>query len=533
MQTDNNHTPIYQAMQRHLAQGWILRRISRHQSGWKIEQWHGANHGSTLHAAVGMRTIINRKVFDDEIFILIAKDKSRTINLTTPIDLSSLTGHLNAYIHTLKYVSRGCFLTARLEEASINVKRENEDEKKWQEILDIMPECTSRIGKSAHLMLVGRNIDEPAIDSHLEVLLSPDCEEGIYTSLYNFKKVDKHPLNSFESKLIKQGFAEDALPTLQTHLQTVSDDDVGKSLKNTLLAMPWNKQAVVNRDLQAIKHELDKRLFGMNDVKQEILASIAGSLLSDSEHIRPPCLLLHGAPGTGKTAMAKAIAHALAIPFESLSMNGISTAISIVGLEPVWRSPQPGKIIQSMLHSKVRNPLILLDEIEKCGASTEHGSPTDALLQALDPTQNRTFKDLYLGIPVDISEIFFIATANDISGISEPLLDRFITIEIPEYNIAEKRSIMPYLRQQIIAEKELSSSFKFTAKALILIEENLLPKLGLRGIKASLWRMLCEAALSHGNVTEFKHHMLIDEMAVQSVLDNHASKKKKKSIGFL
>jgi len=107
---------------------------------------------------------------------------------------------------------------------------------------------------------------------------------------------------------------------------------------------------------------------------------------------------------TGKTAIAKAIASALNMPFRSISMNGISTAVSIVGVEPLFRSPQPGQVIQAILSAGVLNPLLLLDEIEKCGNSSEHGSPLDALLQVLDSGQNRQFKDVYMGVPIDISE---------------------------------------------------------------------------------------------------------------------------------
>jgi len=531
MTKDNNHLPIYQAMQRHLPQGWLLRRISRDKPGWKVEQWCGSGHGSILHATAAMRTIINRKAFDDEIFVLIYQSKKKSVNLGKPIDLYGLTNHVEAYTHSLKHVSRSSFLTSSLKASLGNM--ESEDVKKWQYILEAMPKCADRIRKPAHLMFVGHKIDDPSIEKYLDVLINYDCAEGTYRNLSSFRKGNPQRLSSFETKLTKRGFSEDTLPSLRTHMQSISDDDVETSLKNTLISMPWNNRASVNRDLQAIKKSLDQHLFGMETVKQEILAAIAGSLLSDSEKFSPPAILLHGTPGTGKTAMAKAIATALSIPFESISMNGVSTALSIVGLEPVWKSPQPGKIVQSMISSDARNPLILLDEIEKCGISAEHGSPIDALLQALDPTQNKAFKDLYLGIPVDISEIFFVATANDISNISEPLLDRFITIEIPEYNTHEKRAIMPYLRKQLVKEKSLPSTFKFTANALLMIEEEILPKLGLRGIKASLWRMLCEAALRHGNTTEFKHRMIIDELAVQAVLDSDTSKHKKTSIGFL
>jgi len=260
------------------------------------------------------------------------------------------------------------------------------------------------------------------------------------------------------------------------------------------------------------------------------MAAIAGSMLSSSGSFRPPRILLHGKPGTGKTAMAKAVAEALAIPFQSISMNGVSTAVSIVGLEPLWRSPQPGKIIQSMLNSGVLNPLLLLDEIEKCGKSGEHGSPQDALLQAVDPSQNRAFLDLYIGLPVDISELFFIATANDITALPEPLLDRFIVVEIPEYTVQEKLAIVPFLLDQITKEHELVQVPKLGSAVMCVLERELLPFAGLRQIKNSLWRMVCEEAMHCDDVALFK-----SSPEIRVLRDNSLPVKKaeKAAIGFL
>jgi ATP-dependent Lon protease len=402
-----------------------------------------------------------------------------------------------------------------------------------KDILEAMPTCARLIRGSAHLLFAGSAINEDMVKENLQTLASADCGTGVFPLLSNVANLAKGKAKPFEVKLSAMGMSDSAISRMNMHFEGISDDDVRAALKKTIMAMPWNKRAAVNRDLRSIRKRLDEGLFGLEKAKQEVLAAIAGSLISSSPVFRPPSILLHGAPGTGKTAMAKVIAKALAIPFESVSMNGISTALSIVGLEPVWRSPQPGKIIQSMLDSKVMNPLILLDEIEKCGSNGEHGSPLDALLQALDPIQNREFLDLYMGIPADVSEVFFVATANDITSLPEHLLDRFIVIEIPEYTLKEKQAIMPYLLKQIVEERDLKGAFHFTTGALIRMEKQLLQNASLRNIKACLWRMLCEAALSSGNLKEFSRKLVIDEAAVESVLKSNSSTKKKSGIGFL
>jgi len=533
MKTETSRNDIYKAIANSLGEGWILRRILRRHDLWKVEEWCGSGEENMLSAAAAMLTVLGSQAFQDEILVLIANPNSKGTDTARNIEICKLPDQISKNISGLKYVSGFSFITDVVLPQMCNPSKVGTGARVWKKILGALPVCAKLTRASAHLLFVGSGVDEEVVDRNLQKLTSAECGTGIFPLLSSVKDLAKEKPKPYEVKLSAMGISDQMISTMNTHLDSISDDDVKAALKKTIMAMPWNRRVKVNRDLKSIRQKLDECLFGLEEAKQEVLAAIAGSLISGSSVFRPPNILLHGAPGTGKTAMAKAVAHALSMPFQSISMNGISTALSIVGLEPVWRSPQPGKIIQSMLDSKSMNPLILLDEIEKCGSGGEHGSPLDALLQALDPVQNRSFLDLYMGIPTDISEVFFIATANDISDLPEHLLDRFIVIEIPEYSLEEKQAIMPYLLKQITAERGLKENLHITSRALVRMEKQLLQKASLRTIKASLWRMLCEAALSSGNLTEFSRKLVIDERSVEAVLASNPGLRKKHGIGFL
>jgi len=524
---------LYKAMANNLGEGWILRRIMRQNDSWLIQEWLGSDEGNTLSAAAAMLTVLSSEMFRHEIFVLLANPSAEELNEEREIEIRELVSRISRNAHSMKHVSSASFLVASVGMIPCELAETKAGARELKDILEAMPTCARLIRGTAHLLFTGSAINGEDVEENLQALASADCGTGVFPLLSRVANLAKEKPAPNEVKLSAMGMSDRTISKMNTHLESISDNAVKVALKKTIMAMPWNKRAKVNRDLKSIRKRLDEGLFGLEKAKREVLAAIAGSLISGSPVFRPPSILLHGAPGTGKTAMAKVISKALAIPFQSVSMNGVSTALSIVGLEPVWNSPQPGKIIQNILDSSVMNPLILLDEIEKCGSGGEHGSPLDALLQALDPIQNRGFFDLYMGIPADVSEVFFVATANDITGLPEHLLDRFIVIEIPEYSLEEKQAIMPYLFKQIVAEHGLKESLHFTTGALIHMENQLLQNASLRKIKACLWRMVCEAALSSDNPKEFSRKLIIDEASVESVLTSNFITKKKHGLGFL
>ncbi len=337
--------------------------------------------------------------------------------------------------------------------------------------------------------------------------------------------------DSEQDQFLEMGLSEEQAVRLREHMAGIEDDSIRKTLQNAVASMPWGKRSRLERDPRKIQQRLDERIFGMDEAKKRVCAAIAGAMLSASDAFHPPALLLHGAPGTGKTALAKAIASSLGIEFFSIPMNVVSTAMDLGGLEPYWRGAKQGKICQALMHAGAMNPLVLLDEIEKAGQSREHGSPMDALLQVLDPVQNRAFVDHYLGVPIDASEIFFIATANDISTVPEPLLDRFCVIHVPEYSVQDKTRILPYLLREIAKEHDLLETPKITDAARHWLERNVFLTSGLREIKKLLWSLLCEAALREKDVKSLRERPVISAATINAARIRPANRSS--GIGFV
>jgi len=178
----------------------------------------------------------------------------------------------------------------------------------------------------------------------------------------------------------------------------------------------------------------------MKKVKESIVEYLAGKKQAGKNFGKVLCLV--GSPGTGKTSIVRSIAEALGRPFDKVSLGGIHDEGEIRGHRNTYISAKPGIIIQALQRAKVKNPVIVADEIEKMGKSDQHGDPAAAFLEILDPEQNEKFRDHYIELPIDLSQILFVCTANRIDTISKPLLDRMEIIEIPSYTENEKFHIV-------------------------------------------------------------------------------------------
>ncbi len=207
---------------------------------------------------------------------------------------------------------------------------------------------------------------------------------------------------------------------------------------NFAINLPWQKETEVNKNILDIEKHLEKDHFGLEDVKERIVEHIAVMQYSDS--INTPIICLLGPPGVGKTSIAKSIANALNIKYTRLALGGLRDEAEIRGHRKTYIGAMSGKIIKAINDTKTNNPLVLLDEIDK--TSTDfRGDPAAALLEVLDKEQNKEFKDNYLEIPFDVSKVFFICTANDISKIPVPLRDRLEIIQLSSYTTEEKEII--------------------------------------------------------------------------------------------
>ncbi|MDA7705639.1 endopeptidase La [Rickettsiales bacterium] len=264
-----------------------------------------------------------------------------------------------------------------------------------------------------------------------------------------------------------------------------SEYGVVKNYLDTILSLPWKKYSKTNNDLEKSLKILDKNHYSLEKIKERILEFLAVQIKTKS--LKGPIICFVGPPGVGKTSLAKSCADAVGRKYAKVSLGGVRDESEIRGHRRTYIGSMPGKIIQSIKKIKCDNPLILLDEIDKM-ASDFRGDPASAMLEVLDPEQNKSFNDHYMEVEYDLSKIMFIATANDISQIPIPLRDRMEIIQLSGYSESEKLSIaLDYLIPKIRKENALNArEWKISNDAILKVIREYSFEAGVRNLEREL-----------------------------------------------
>lgn len=270
-----------------------------------------------------------------------------------------------------------------------------------------------------------------------------------------------------------------------------------------LLDLPWNEYTKDNFDLKRATKILDRDHYGLDNVKERILEHLA--VLKLKGDLKSPILCLYGPPGVGKTSLGKSIAEALGRKYARMSLGGLHDESEIRGHRKTYIGAMPGRIIQNIKKAGSSNPVFILDEIDKL-KSSYHGDPSSALLEVLDPEQNSTFHDNYLDIDYDLSKVMFVATANSLSSIAAPLLDRMELIDVTGYILEEKIEIA---RKHLIPKQmELhgvpKSTVSLSKKIISEIIEGYTRESGVRQLDKTLARLFRKVALKIASEEEVK-----------------------------
>lgn len=295
--------------------------------------------------------------------------------------------------------------------------------------------------------------------------------------------------------------------------QGSSEANVERSYIETLLSLPWENSSQDSDDIENAAKILDENHYGMKKVKERILETLA--VRKVSHNADAPIICLVGPPGTGKTSIARSVAQSLNKEYVRICLGGVKDEAEIRGHRRTYVGAMPGRIIDGLRKAKVKNPLMLLDEIDK--VSNDYRSDTSsALLEVLDGEQNSHFVDHYIDMPVDLSEILFIATANDLSEVSRPLLDRMEIIEVSSYtkneklHIAKEHLVAKQLKKNGLTKK----SVRFTDKALAKIIDGYTMEAGVRELErmiAAVLRKVVRKNYTVGGVNIEKQIVITDK----------------------
>ncbi|XP_034387164.1 lon protease homolog, mitochondrial [Cyclopterus lumpus] len=346
---------------------------------------------------------------------------------------------------------------------------------------------------------LGREVEEKIKQTHRKYLLQEQLK--IIKKELGLEKEDKDAIEEkFRERLNERTVPQHIMDVINEELNKLglldnhsSEFNVTRNYLDWLTSMPWGTNSEENVSLERAKEVLEEDHYGMDDVKKRILEFIAVSQLRGSTQGKILCF--YGPPGVGKTSIARSIARALNRQYYRFSVGGMTDVAEIKGHRRTYVGAMPGKIIQCLKKTKTENPLVLIDEVDKMGRGYQ-GDPSSALLELLDPEQNANFLDHYLDVPVDLSKILFICTANVIDTIPEPLRDRMEMINVSGYVAQEKLAIaehylVPQLRSHCGLTEEKAS---ISSDALSLLIRQYCRESGVRNLQKQIEKVFRKVA---------------------------------------
>lgn len=288
---------------------------------------------------------------------------------------------------------------------------------------------------------------------------------------------------------IKELF-EKELSKLQRTNPNSPDYGIQRNYLEVLLELPWNEYSKDNFDLKRAQKILDKEHYGLDEVKRRIIEYLA--VLKLRNDMKSPILCFYGPPGVGKTSLGRSIAKALNREYARMSLGGLHDEAEIRGHRKTYIGAMPGRILQQLKKAKTSNPVFVLDEIDKLGNSSYQGDPSAAMLEVLDPEQNKEFYDNFLEMGYDLSKVMFIATANDLSTIQQALLDRMEIINVSGYTIEEKTEIAKrhLLPKQLKEHGMKATDIQLGKKEIERIVEGYTRESGVRALEKELAKVV-------------------------------------------
>ena len=309
--------------------------------------------------------------------------------------------------------------------------------------------------------------------------------------------------------------AQRELNRLERMPEQAAEYSMTRTYLEWLLAMPWAKLDPEQVDIEAARKILDEDHYGLAKIKRRILEFLAVRKLNPEG--RSPILCFVGPPGVGKTSLGQSIAKAIGLKFGRVSLGGVHDEAEIRGHRRTYIGALPGNIVQAVRKAGRRNPVLMLDEVDKLSASYQ-GDPFSALLEVLDPEQNNTFRDNYLGVPFDLSKVLFIATANVLDSIPAPLRDRMEIIELTGYTEEEKLQIARryLLKRQLKANGLSAEQVQISDEALRRVIGDYTREAGVRNLERQIGALLRNSAVTIASGDA--QSVAIDEAAVERIL---------------